>query len=99
MSDQSEQKRLIYDKLALARGKAGLGALPLPHVAGAENYDDTILLEWIQSDRRLGFNVETGASESGWYVLVEQPDGKIVHDWGHMDSFDADKIVQLFWGG
>lgn len=88
----------IYDSLKEAMSKAGLGPLPAAHVYKWEP-DESINLGWYLQDARLGFNIEIDPSESGWHVLRKDADGKLTHmEWGHMATFDADKVVAIMWG-
>ena len=52
-----------------------LGHLP---PLGAFNVDDgSVLIEWIFSDFRIGFNVEPDPDDSGWYLVSNKNLGEI----------------------
>lgn len=53
-----------------------LDTIPKIHAFTYES-DDSILLEWVFEEYRIGFSIETVDSESGWYLVTKESLGKI----------------------
>lgn len=54
---------------------------------------DSVYLEWIFPNLRVGFNIERDADESGWYILLQRPSGELDQEWGYMDQFNVEHII------
>jgi len=53
--------------------------------------DGSILIEWIYSNFRLGFNIETNPRDSGWYLVSNRQLGDIGAS-GHTIGLDINKL-------
>ncbi len=61
----------------------------------AFNVDDgSVLIEWIFSNFRIGFNIEPNSEDSGWYLVSNENLGEISAS-GYTSSIDITLIV--FW--
>jgi hypothetical protein len=49
----------------------------IPPICAHLSEDGSVLLEWIFSDFRIGFNIEPNPDESGWHLISNKRLGEI----------------------
>lgn len=64
--------------------------LPPLHAFNAD--DESLLIEWIFRDFRVGFTLEPEREESGWYLVSNKNLGEISAS-GYISSIDAKRLV------
>jgi hypothetical protein len=91
-SEQITSARVLLADLERAIQGKDIRDLPLISVREDEA-SSTLYLDWIFPKGSMGFNVESDENESGWFILYEQPDGKLYRRWGRLNGFDAQSVV------
>ena len=56
--------------------------------------DDSAVLEWIRSDRRLGFSLEKNKEESGWFYIYSAG-SSMRSEAGSMDQLELGRLVEM----
>ena len=64
----------------------------LPEIEAFFIEDDSILLEWIYNDYRIGFSIEINPDESGWYLITNSEHGEITSS-GLIKKNNIPKII------
>lgn len=67
-----------------------LGHLPPLHAFNTD--DESLLIEWIFRDFRVGFTLEVKQEESGWYLVSNKNLGEISAS-GYISNIDVKKLV------
>lgn len=67
----------------------------LPRLQAHISEDGSILLEWISSKYRIGFNIETDPSESSWFLVTTDELGGIQAS-GRLDDAEIPRIISWF---
>jgi hypothetical protein len=62
----------------------------LPPFKAIEGEDESMLIEWIFTNYRVGFTVEVNPEESGWYLISNQALGEIGAS-GHLLNSNIEK--------
>lgn len=90
---QRVQGQAILDEFCmLISGAHPAAAVPPLHTATAD--DGAFLIEWIFSDRRLGFSLEPTPEESGWY-FVRSHGSSERFEAGTLDQLELPRLVEL----
>ena len=64
----------------------------LPPIRAFNNEDGSVLIEWIFTDFRIGFSIETNIEESGWYLVSKRKLGEISAS-GHIENTNIKNII------
>jgi hypothetical protein len=88
----SAETKLILERLANAVPFDSRAVERPIHLAFLE--DDSVVLEWIRRDRRLGFSLENDKSESGWFY-VYSVGSSMRSEAGSMDQLEMDRLVTM----
>lgn len=71
---------------------ARIDASKLPPLQIFELEDGSLLIEWVMPNRRAAITLEQNPTDSGWYLLSNEP-GNQTETWGYMQSLDLAQIV------
>ncbi|PSM31679.1 hypothetical protein BVG81_004225 [Haliangium sp. UPWRP_2] len=85
------QARMIVEHFSSAI--AGLDLHDAPPLRTAEAPDGSFLIEWVFSDRRLGFNIEPEQDDSGWYFVSSKRAGGSCAA-GSLSSMDIKLLIR-----
>lgn len=69
---------------------AGVARLPTPDLSLSE--DGSVAVEWVLSDRRLGFSLSPDDKESGWY-FASLPESGGLSASGHLSVLDMRQLI------
>ena len=65
-----------------------------PDLHLTEGDDEMLLVEWVLSDRRLGFSFEKQPEESGWYFVLSN-DSSERYEAGTLDQLELPRLIRL----
>ncbi len=67
--EQVENIGIILSRL-LELAQKNKGDLPIPPLYASITEENSVLIEWIFPDFRIGFNIESNPDESGMYIVA-----------------------------
>lgn len=74
---QARSLLLIIQNTVSSFEQLGFNMGALPPLNAIEGEDQSILIEWIFTNYRVGFTIEVDSYESGWYLVSNQALGEI----------------------
>lgn len=92
---QDVKELLARTTESLSRVCAGFPPLfPVSPIRLATLEDESVLVEWILSDRRVGFLLSNHQGESGWFFVYSAGSSER-YEAGTMDQLDLDRMLRM----
>lgn len=92
VAKEAEKILSIFQEIFLMFRQFELDLTYLPPLRAFNGDDDSILIEWIFRDFRIGFTIEPDLEESGWYLVSNKNLGEISAS-GYTSNIDIKRLV------
>jgi len=88
--------QIIQDTITDFSQKFNLDLSYLPRPQAFSSEDESILIEWIFSNFRIGFSIEPNSKDSSWYLVTKKELGEISAS-GLISEKDVDVKILVLW--
>jgi hypothetical protein len=94
IAEESRDLLLLIQKIVISLQHLNFDIVYLPPLTAVNVEDNSVLIEWIFRDFRIGFTMEDNQGDSGWYLVSNRKLGEILAS-GSIANIDLEK--HLLW--